>query len=251
VRARLSCAAALLVVIGSIALTGLPASSAVGALSIDEGTSFKASQEITVRYKGFGIGERFFVQQCWDGPSPEFDYALSCDPETMVFPGLIDRDEGTLKFQLFVGDNPSGAFPVSCGPKTDPLFVQHDTCYIRAVTYARERNDLAVFVPITFDGAKSVAAAAAPSVPSTVSASSVAVAATATTPAAKDSTTTSAGASATQLAAKPTITVTRHRKTSGNPLLGLIGIAGVCGLLFIGGSAMARRRGQKKTTVTQ
>jgi len=247
VRVRMSCAAAVLVAIGSIAIAGRPASAVVGSLTIDEGSSFKASQEITVRYKGFGIGERFFVQQCWDGPSPEFDYAVSCDPETMVFPGLIDRDEGTLKFQLFVGDNPSGAFPVSCGPKTDPSFVQHDMCYIRAVTYARERNDRAVFVPITFAGAQPAAVTTVPSVASTAPASPVAAAATATTLAA----TASSGASATTTAAKPTITLTRHRTTTRNPLLALVGIAGVCGLLFIGGSAIARRRGQNRTTAPQ
>jgi hypothetical protein len=136
---------------------------AVGSISIDEGTSFPESQVITVRYKGYTLYERVFVQQCWDDPSvATFDYSLSCAVSNMLAPPLVDRDEGTYKFKLFVGDEPSGNFPVSCGQKVNPDNEVRPTCWIRMVMTARERNDLSAWVPLTFENAKPSPATVAP-----------------------------------------------------------------------------------------
>jgi hypothetical protein len=144
-------------------LTFAQPASAVGSISIDEGSSFAQSQVITVRYKGYPLYERIFVQQCWDDPaSPTFDFGVSCAVSNMLAPGLIDRDEGTYEFKLFVGDEPSGAQPVSCGPNVNPENLPHTTCWIRAVMTARERNELSAWVPVTFENAKPSAATTAP-----------------------------------------------------------------------------------------
>jgi hypothetical protein len=136
---------------------------AVGSISIDEGSSFAESQVIAVRYKGYTLYERVFVQQCWDDPSvPTFDYSASCAVSNMLAPPLVDRDEGTYKFKLFVGDEPSGIFPASCGPKVNPENEAHANCWIRMVMTARERNDLAAWVPLTFENAKPAPATIAP-----------------------------------------------------------------------------------------
>jgi hypothetical protein len=129
-------------------LTFAQPASAVGSISIDEGSSFAQSQVITVRYKGYPLYERIFVQQCWDDPaSPTFDFGVSCAVSNMLAPGLIDRDEGTYEFKLFVGDEPSGAQPVSCGPNVNAENLPHTTCWIRSVMTARERNELSATAP--------------------------------------------------------------------------------------------------------
>jgi hypothetical protein len=136
---------------------------AVGSISVDEGSSFAESQVITVRYKGYPLYERIFVQQCWDDPSgPNFDFSISCSVSNMLTPSLVDREEGTYKFKLFVGDEPSGLYPASCGPNVNPDNEPHATCWIRSVMTARERNDLSVWVPISFEGAKPAPATTAP-----------------------------------------------------------------------------------------
>lgn len=223
----------------ALAAAGASPAHATGSISIDEGTSFSESGAITVRYKGYQLYERFFVQQCWQGPGPEFDFSVSCHPETMVFPGLIDRDEGTVTFQLFVGDDPFGAFPVSCGPKTDPSYVQFDTCYIRAVTYSRERNDLAVFVPITFEGAKP--ATTTTTVPVTLAptgsiAAEPAPATTSTVPAAP-------APGATTSAAGPTMSATTSGSSGGrSPFRTALVAAGFAGVVVLAVRAWSRKR---------
>jgi hypothetical protein len=156
-----------LVVSLAVALSALVSfaqpATAVGSISIDEGSSFAESQAITVRYKGYTLYERVFVQQCWDDPSvATFDFSVSCAVSNMLAPPLVDRDEGTYKFKLFVGDEPSGAFPVSCGAKVNPENEVHATCWIRMVMTARERNDLSAWAPLTFANAKPSPATTAP-----------------------------------------------------------------------------------------
>lgn len=210
----------------------------VGTVWLDEGSNFTQSQTVTVHYKGFGLYERFFVQQCWQGPGPGFDYSVSCHPETMIFPGLIDREEGTVKFQLFVGDDPYGAFPVSCGPRTNPDYLQVDTCYIRAVTYDQAANDRAAFFPVTFNGARPTATTT--TVPVTL--------------APDGSATTVASAAATT----STLPVAGPTTTGSGPSFGVIGggssgggstwwqpvlfVAGVAGLIVTAYGAWKRRR---------
>lgn len=209
----------------------------VGTVWLDEGSNFTQSQTVTVHYKGFGLYERFFVQQCWTGPGAGFDFSVSCHPETMIFPGLTDREEGTVKFQLFVGDDPYGAFPISCGPKTNPEYLQVDTCYIRAVTYDLTANDRAAFFPITFTGAR----------PATTST-------TAPVTLAPDGSETTVAAATTS-----TLPVPGPTTTGGGPKLSVGGsssgggssstwwqpvlfVAGVAGLLITGYGAWKRRR---------
>jgi hypothetical protein len=200
-----------------------PTASATGTISIDGVSNYTESQTITVRYKGFTLYERVYFQQCWNDPSePDFDYSTSCAADNMVFPGLIDRDEGTIKFQLFVGDEPSGGFNVACGPKTEPTYTEHETCWIRAAMSDRARNDLAASVPLTFRGAVPVSAA-----PTTV-------------PPASTSTAVSSSASS-----KPSATATILRATpSRRPFyLKLVGLgAGFVALFFVADAVFRRRR---------
>ncbi len=222
-------------------LLGAGAASAAppGTVTVDEGSNFTGSRSITVRYKGFGLYERIFIQQCWNGPGDAFDFSTSCQPETMIFPGLTDADEGKVTFQLFVGDDPFGAFPVSCGPKTDPSYVQYDTCYIRVVTYNQDANDRAAFFPITFAGAKAAAPTttiAGPSASTTVAASAV---------------TTVAASPTTVGGASPTVSVPRsitvvHRAGGRGWLQNVLFIGGVAGLLVIAYGAVKRRRQERR-----
>ena len=185
----------------AVALSGLvgftqPAA-AVGSVSIDEGSSFTESQVVTVRYKGYPLYERVFVQQCWDDPSVlTFDYSVSCAVSNMLAPSLVDRDEGTYKFKLFVGDEPSGIFPAACGPKVNPENEAHATCWIRMVMTERSRNDLSAWVPLKFENAKPAPATIPPSIAAipdeTTAASSGAT--TTAVPAASTSATTVKGA---------------------------------------------------------
>ena len=173
------------VVLIAVALSALVSlaqpAGAVGSIDIDEGSSFAESQVITVRYKGYPLYERVFVQQCWDNPSAyEFDYSASCAVSNMLAPPLVDRDEGTYKFKLFVGDEPSGIFPASCGPKVNPENEAHSTCWIRMVMTARERNDLSAWVPLTFENAKPAPATIAPPRPTIAEETTVAANAAAT-----------------------------------------------------------------------
>ena len=182
----------------AVALSGIVAiaqpAGAVGSVSIDGGSSFAESQVITVRYKGYPLYERVFVQQCWDDPSVlTFDYSVSCAVTNMLAPSLVDRDEGTYKFKLFVGDEPSGIFPASCGPKVNPENEAHATCWIRMVMTERSRNDLSASVPLTFENAKPAPATIASpraTIPDETTVASSAAPATTAVPAASASATT-------------------------------------------------------------
>jgi hypothetical protein len=210
---------------------------AVGSISIDEGASFAESRTITVRYKGYPLYERIFVQQCWDDPAgPTFDFGVSCAVSNMLAPGLVDRDEGTYPFKLFVGDEPSGAQPASCGPNVNPENEAHATCWIRAVMTARERNELSAWAPVTFEGAKSSPATTAlprttiagdPAAETTSAATTTAVATTApSTP-----------------ASGPTVSVKAQPTKKSRSVLPLV--AGGGAIAAVVGVFAARRRSSK------
>jgi hypothetical protein len=231
VRSALRGVAAALVVAAPLVQLAAPPARADMSVTIDEGTAFVRSQTITVRYNGVARMERIFVQQCWDGPSPTFDYSISCEPDTMIFPGLASGAEAAVKFELFVGDNPHGSFPVACGPKTDPSYDQHDTCYIRVVTAARERNDLAVFVPITFAGA--TPAASSTSIPAAPPTSIAAAGPTSSATTIAAATVTTTGSSATSGPTMSAVVVTQRRGPGlGTYVVGALGITGVVAIVL-------------------
>ncbi len=224
----------------SVLVTLAEPSGALGSVSIDEGSSFPESGVITVRYKGYTLYERVFVQQCWDDPSVhEFDYSLSCAVSNMLAPPLVDRDEGAYKFKLFVGDEPSGIFPASCGPKVNPENEAHATCWIRMVMTARDRNDLSAWVPITFENAKPAPATIAPPRPTIADETTVASSAiTTVVPATNASATTVKGATAVSISIKSVPAA----KKSRNVLPYLLGVGAIA--LGLGSFVWRSRRGR-------
>jgi hypothetical protein len=87
------------------------------------------------------------------GDSPNFDWTVVCPGDSTVVTPLIDKPDGEVQLQVFVGDEPSGAYPYACGPSQVPTNQAFDTCYIRIVQTSLDDNEHDMFIPITFKGA--------------------------------------------------------------------------------------------------
>ncbi len=148
-----------LVVVVMVAVARPASAAETPAISIEGGvSSLKATTPLTVRYTGYPLYERLFIQQCWAGDGADFDFSVDCDVQNQVITPLIDKTSGSVTLDFFVGDEPTGSYDASCGPKQNASNREFDTCYVRVVPYSMDNNAADLFIPIAAGGSATPAA---------------------------------------------------------------------------------------------